>query len=72
MDSLEGRVGAYLATTKVTKQELALTVGVKSVVTLNRKVSGESELSFYEAVRLAKVLGMGLDEMLELIPACSN
>jgi transcriptional regulator with XRE-family HTH domain len=65
METLEGRVGAYLAQNHVKKHELADEMGV-SVVTLSRKTSGRTELLFSEARKLSEILGIDLDELYSL------
>lgn len=54
-----------------TKQALATKVGC-SLVTLNKKLSGESELTFGEFERLASALGMTLEELARAIHATNT
>lgn len=54
-----------------TKQGLAKQVGC-SLVTLNKKLSGESELTFGEAERLAGALGMTLEGLAEAIKVTNS
>lgn len=64
--NLEQIVSAWMS--DHTKQALANKVGC-SLVTLNKKLSGESELTFGEAERLASALGMNLEELANAIHA---
>lgn len=54
-----------------TKQALATKVGC-TLVTLNKKLSGESELTFGEFERLASALGMTLEELAGAIHATNT
>lgn len=67
MNTLEGMVGAYMAETRTKKQELADAMGC-SLVTFNRKLSGESELTISEARLLAGALHKTLDEICAVAP----
>ncbi len=67
METLEGRVGAYLAQNHVKKHELANALGM-SLVTFNRRVRGESDLTVVEARKLAKAMDMPFDEICNLVP----
>lgn len=53
------------------KKGLAMQVGC-SLVTLNKKLSGESELTFGEAERLAEALGISLESLSEAIHTTNN
>lgn len=66
MESLEGLVAAYLATTRTTKQQLCNDIGIKSTKTLNSKLRGESEMSLNEAIALSRMLNITIDHVAEL------
>jgi ribosome-binding protein aMBF1 (putative translation factor) len=65
METLQGRVGAYLAQNRVKKGDLAKQLNM-TTLTLNRKTSGENELLFSEAKKLSEILGIGLDDLYKL------
>lgn len=64
--SLEGLVGARLAETKTSKQQLAEWIGVNTTATLNAKLSGASELSLREGQALADFCGVSVQEICKL------
>lgn len=66
IESLEALVGAKLAIMHKTKQSLADAMGV-SLNTLNRKISGESEMSTTEALALSRFLDVTVEDVCSLI-----
>ncbi len=62
MDSIKERVGAFLERTGMTKKQLAEEMGMP-VSTFHSKLSGQSEFSFSEGRRLARILDCTTDEM---------
>ena len=64
--SLEGLVGARLAETKTSKQQLAEQIGVSTTATLNAKLSGTSELSLREGQALAEFCEVSVQEICRL------
>lgn len=66
-ESLESYVGSFIATTKTRKQQMADWLGV-SLVTFNRKLSGESPLTIGEARILAKKMNLPLDVICRVAP----
>lgn len=67
MNSLQGLVAARVAELGITKQSLADAVGV-SLVTFNKKVCGESDITITEARKLAKAIEVSSDEVCRLAP----
>lgn len=67
MNSLQGLVAARIAELHLTKQGVADAMGC-SLVTFNKKVNGESDITISEARRLAKKLGVSSDEVCRLAP----
>lgn len=67
MNSLQGLVAARVAELDITKQSLADAVGV-SLVTFNKKVCGESDITITEARKLAKAIEVSSDEVCRLAP----
>ena len=67
MNSLQGLVAARIAELHLTKQSVADAMGC-SLVTFNKKVNGESEITISEARKLAKKLGVSSDEVCRLAP----
>lgn len=67
MNSLQGLVAARVAELNITKQSLADAVGV-SLVTFNKKVCGESDITITEARKLAKAIDVSSDEVCRLAP----
>ncbi len=67
MNSLQGLVAARVAELNITKQSLADAVGV-SLVTFNKKVCGESDITITEARKLAKAIEVSGDEVCRLAP----
>lgn len=67
MKSLQGLVAARVAELNITKQSLADAVGV-SLVTFNKKVCGESDITITEARKLAKAIEVSSDEVCRLAP----
>ena len=67
MNSLQGLVAARVAELNITKQSLADAVGV-SLVTFNKKVCGESDITITEARKLAKAIEVSSDEVYRLAP----
>lgn len=67
MNSLQGLVAARVAELNITKQSLADAVGV-SLVTFNKKVCGESDITITEARKLAKAIKVSSDEVCRLAP----
>lgn len=67
MNSLQGLVAARIAEMNITKQSLADAVGV-SLVTFNKKVCGESDITITEARKLAKAIEVSSDEVCRLAP----
>ena len=62
MDSIKERVGAYLEREGKTKRWLADSLNM-STVTLNAKLSGETEFSFSQAIRLSEILGCNVSDL---------
>lgn len=62
MNSIKERVGAFLEREGKTKKWLADELGM-STVTLGSKLSGETEFSFSQAIRLSEVLGCTISEL---------
>ena len=67
MNSLQGLVAARVAELHITKQSVADAIGC-SLVTFNKKVSGESDLTITEARKLAGAIGVSSDEICRLAP----
>ena len=67
MNSLQGLVAARVAELNITKQSLSDAVGV-SLVTFNKKVCGESDITITEARKLAKAIEVSSDEVCRLAP----
>lgn len=67
MNSLQGLVAARVAELNITKQSLADAVGV-SLVTFNKKVCGESDITITEARKLAKAIEVSSAEVCRLAP----
>lgn len=67
MNSLQGLVAARVAELNITKQSRADAVGV-SLVTFNKKVCGESDITITEARKLAKAIEVSSDEVCRLAP----
>ena len=67
MNSLQGLVAARVAELNITKQSLADAVGV-SLVTFNKKVCGESDITITEARKLAKAIEVSSNEVCRLAP----
>lgn len=67
MNSLQGLVAARIAELHLTKQSVADAMGC-SLVTFNKKVNGESEITISEARKLAKKLEVSSDEVCRLAP----
>lgn len=67
MNTLEGFVAAYLAENRVKRQELADKLDC-SLVTLNRRVSGESEMTVSFARKLAEAMNVSADTVCRLAP----
>ena len=67
MNSLQGLVAARVAELNITKQSLADAVGV-SLVTFNKKVCGEPDITITEARKLAKAIEVSSDEVCRLAP----
>lgn len=67
MESLEGLIGAYLATSHTTKKELAKQLNV-TPETLNNKLTGRTALTINEARMIAEVIGKPLDEVCAVAP----
>lgn len=67
MNSLQGLVAARVAELHITKQSVADAIGC-SLVTFNKKVSGESDLTITEARKLAGVIEVSSDEICRLAP----
>lgn len=65
MNTLEGFVGAFLAENNVKKQDLANRTGC-SLVTFNKRISGEVDMPISFAHRLSKSLGISVDEICKL------
>lgn len=62
MDSIKERVGAYLEREGKTKQELASELGM-TTVTLSSKLSGRTDFTFSQAIRLSEILGCTVNEL---------
>jgi len=62
MDSIKERVGAYLEREGKTKQELASELGM-TTVTLASKMSGRTDFTFSQAIRLSEILGCTVSEL---------
>lgn len=62
MDSIKERVGAYLEREGKTKKWLADELDM-TTVTLGAKLSGETEFSFSQAIRLSEILGCTVNEL---------
>lgn len=67
MNTLEGFIAAWLAENKVKRQTLADSTGC-SLVTFNRRVSGESDMTIGFARELAKAMNVSADEVCRLAP----
>lgn len=67
MKTLEGYVAAWLAENKVKRQVLADSTGC-SLVTFNRRVSGESDMTIGFARDLAKAMDVSVDEVCRMAP----
>lgn len=62
MDSLKELIGAYLARTGKTKQELAKELGM-SRSTLRSKINGQTEFTLSEGYALKEILNVTADEL---------
>ena len=67
MNTLEGFVAAFLAENRMQKQELADLMGC-SLVTLNRRIGGESEMTISFARKLADAMDVNSDTVCRLAP----
>lgn len=67
MNSLQGLVAARIAELHLSKQGVADAVGC-SLVTFNKKISGESDITVSEARKLADALEVSCDEICRLAP----
>ena len=67
MNSLQGLVAARVAELHITKQSVADAIGC-SLVTFNKKVSGESDLTITEVRKLAGAIEVSSDEICRLAP----
>lgn len=67
MTTLEGFIAAWLAENKVKRQTLADSTGC-SLVTFNRRISGESDMTIGFARELAKAMNVSADEVCRLAP----
>lgn len=68
MDSLKELIGAYLARTGKTKQELAKELGM-SRSTLRSKLNGQTEFTLSEGYALKEILNVTADELFAGIQA---
>ena len=68
MDSLNELIGAYLARTGKTKQELAKELGM-SRTTLRSKINGQTEFTLSEGYALKEILNVTADELFAGIQA---
>lgn len=60
--AIRSRVGAFLASTGMTKNELAERLGI-SRGALYMKLHGESDFSLHEAYQLASIIGCSVNEL---------
>lgn len=67
MNSLQGLVAARIAELHLTKQSVADALGC-SLVTFNKKVNGESDITITEARKLARTLEVSSDDVCRLAP----
>ena len=67
MNSLQGLVAARIAELHLTKQSVADALGC-SLVTFNKKVNGESDITITEARKLARTLEVSSDDVYRLAP----
>ena len=67
MDTLQGLVAGRIAELHISKQSVAEALGC-SLVTFNKKMTGESELTISEARSLSRALGVSCDEVCRLAP----
>ena len=67
MNSLQGLVAARIAELHITKQSVADAIGC-SLVTFNRKVNGESDMTITEARKLAHAIEVTSAEVCRLAP----
>ena len=67
MNSLQGLVAARIAELHITKQSVADAIGC-SLVTFNKKVNGESDITITEARKLAEAIEVTSDEVCRLAP----
>ena len=67
MDTLEGFIAAWLAENKAKRQTLADSTGC-SLVTFNRRISGENDMTIGFARELAKAMSVPVDEVYRLAP----
>lgn len=67
MNTLEGFVAAWLAENKVKRQSLADLTGC-SLVTFNRRISGESDMTIGFARELARAMGVPADDVCRMAP----
>ena len=67
METLEGLVGAYLATSHTTKKELAERLNC-TPETLNNKLTGRTPLTVKDARNLAAAINQPLDEVCAVAP----
>ena len=67
MNSLQGLVAARIAELHLTKQSVADALGC-SLVTFNKKVNGDSNITITEARELARTLEVSSDDVCRLAP----
>ena len=62
MDAIKERIGAFLARTGTTREELADKLGM-SRTALYQRLSGEVEFKLGEGFELAEILGCTVDDL---------
>lgn len=62
VQAIDRAIGAYMGANRVTAQEFANEIGIKAPMTLRRKRLGESEWSFAEVCKVARITGVSIDE----------
>ena len=60
--AIDRAIGAYIGANRMTASEFASAIGIKAPMTLRRKRLGESEWSFAEVCKVARITGASIDD----------
>ena len=63
-ENMDGRIALHLFKTGKTQEQLANEIGLKTGEALSMKRSGKTDFKLSEAVKLAKIMGISLDELI--------